>query len=106
MRVQTNIKNLTEPEKAQFESYLDEKLKRIQPVLKAHYPDADTVKVDCRIQKHERHTAFECELVVQTPKNGHFVASEVKHSITEAMDKSTDRLEQQIYKHFKKLTKE
>lgn len=106
MRVQTQVKNLTDPEKAQFEQYLVEKLKRVEPLIDSHYPDEDTVKLDCRIRKHERHTVFEFEYVMDIPKTGHLVFGEKKHTITEVMDKSTDRLERKLHEHFKKLTRE
>jgi len=106
MRTHIRTKNLTEPEKAQFETYLEEKLKRIKPFLESHYPDMDTVKLDIRLEKHDRHRAFEFEYVLETPRHGHFVAKEVKHTITEVMDRATDWLERQVRRHFKKLTRE
>lgn len=105
MRVMPVVKNLTEPEMAQFHSYLDAKLARFTPVLDSHYPDEDAVKVDARIRKHERHSAFELELVVSMP-NGKFLSKETKHSITEVLDLTADRLESQMNKHFKKLIRE
>ncbi len=105
MRVMPVIKNLTEPEMEQFHSYLEAKLGRLAPVLESHYPDEDAVKVDARIRKHERHSAFELELVINMP-HGKFISKETKHSITEVLDLTTDRLETQMNKHFKKLIRE
>lgn len=103
MRVTTRTQNLTEPEKEQFERYLEEKMKRLHGRLDKHYPDEDTVKLDVRLEKHDKHTAFELEFVLTTPHNGRFVATETKHSITEGMDKATDILVQDLNKHFDKL---
>lgn len=103
MRLQKRIKNLTEPEKEQFEAYLDKKLASLMPLLDAHHPDEDEVVVSANIQKHDKHTAFEFDYVFELPK-ARLTASEVKHSITESLDFATDKLEQQLVKHFKKLT--
>lgn len=105
MRVQKRIKNLTEPEKEQFEAYLDKKLEAFMPLLDAHHPEVDEVVLTANIQKHDKHTAFEFDYVLELPKT-RLVAGEVKHSITESLDFATDKLEQQLVKHFKKLVRE
>lgn len=105
MRVMPVVKNLTGPEADQFHSYLAAKLERLAPMLDSHYPDDDQVKVDARIRKHERHRAFQLEMVFNLP-HGQFMSAETKHSITEVLDFTTDRLETQLTKHFKKLTRE
>lgn len=103
MLVQTHVKNLTEPEKEQFEAYLEKKIERLKTILEAHYPDYDTIKLDVHMEKHEKHTAFEVELVLHLPKSSPLVAQEVKHTITEPMDSATSKLETQMVKHFKRL---
>lgn len=103
MRIHRHVKNLTDPEKAQFESYLEEKLLRITPMIESHYPDADTVKLDVRMEKHDKHTAFELKYELQLPKK-RLLAGEVKHSIKEGMDLATDKLEVSVTEHFKRLT--
>lgn len=105
MRLQKRIKNLTEPEKAQFEAYLDKKLLALMPLLDAHHPDEDEVVVYANIQKHDKHTAFEFDYVFELPK-GRLTSSETKHSITESLDFATEKLEQQLVKHFKKSARE
>lgn len=105
MRVMPVVKNLTEPEAAQFHSYLAAKLERLKPMLESRFPDEDQVKVDARIRKHERHSAFQLEMVFNLPR-GKFMSTETKHSITEVLDFTTDRLETQLTRHFKKLTRE
>jgi len=107
MLVHTQVTNLTEPEKVQFEEYLVQKLKRITGFIESHYPDEDTTKLEVKIQKHDKHTAFEVEYILHLPRVSQpLVSSEVKHSITEPMDKATSKLEAQLTKHFKKLTRE
>lgn len=107
MIVQTHIKNLTDPEKAQFQDYLEQKLERLRTLLESHYPDPDTVKLDAHIQKHDKHTAFEVEFVLHIPRTHQpLVGKEVKHTITEPMDSVTAKIESQMVKHFKKLTRE
>ncbi|MFA5855274.1 MAG: hypothetical protein WC846_03265 [Candidatus Gracilibacteria bacterium] len=105
MQVKKQIKNLTEPEQAQFEEYLDKKLIAIAPVVESHYPDSDTAKATAKIQKFDKHSAFEFSYVFELPKK-RFVSREVKHTITEAMDSATEKMEQQIVKHFKRLVKD
>ncbi len=105
MRIQTRIVNLTEPERDQFKEYLDKKVDSLRPILEAHYPDEDTVKMDVHIEKFDKHTAFRVEFVLDMPRtHQRLVAEETKHSITEPMDAVTSKLEAQIVKHFKRLT--
>ncbi len=106
MILQTRVQNLTAPEKDQFEKYLEKKSKKIADLLEAHYPDPDTIKLDVHMQKHDKHTAFECEYVLHLPRvHQPIVAREVKHSVTEPMDFALAKLEGQLVKHLKKLTK-
>jgi ribosome-associated translation inhibitor RaiA len=107
MLIRTHIKNLTPPEKDQFEAYLPKKVEALKAILESHYPDEDTVKLDVHIQRHEKHTAFEVEYVLHLPRTHQpLVGSEVKHSVTEPMDKAIAKLESQVVKHFKKLARE
>ncbi len=105
MIIQHHISNLTDPEKEQFKDYLEAKVERLRGLLEAHYPDADTVKLDAHVKKHDKHTAFEVELVLHLPKAPTIVAKEVKHTITEPMDAVTNKIEAQMVKHFEKLTR-
>jgi len=102
MQIRKHIKNLTEPEKEQFENYLEKKLATLSTVVDAHYPDQDTVLVDAKIEKFDKHSAFQFEYIFELPKT-RLVSSEVKHSITESMDLATEKMEQQMRKHFKKM---
>lgn len=104
MRLRKKIVNLTEPEKAQFEEYLDKKLTNLLPMLESHYPDADSIYVDAAVEKHEKHRAFEFRLLMEMPRK-RVLAREVKHSITESLDFATQRMEQQLVKHLKRLTR-
>lgn len=107
MIVQTQIQNLTGSEKEQFKELLQKKITAIQPLIQAHYPDKDTVKMDVHMQKFNKHSAFQCEFVLTLPRTHRaLVAKEAKHTMTEVMDFSLAKLEGQLVKHFKKITKE
>ncbi|MBU0981938.1 HPF/RaiA family ribosome-associated protein [Patescibacteria group bacterium] len=105
MRIIPNSKNLNETDKKKFLEYLEEKMQRIKPFMEAHYPDPDTVKAACRIQRHERHNAYEITFDITAPRGGKFNTKVVKHNINEAMDLAVDKLEDQVREHFKILTR-
>lgn len=102
MRVHKRIKNLTEPEQEQFETYLAKKLEAIMPMVEANYPDSDAVHVFAEIQKHQKHTAFAFDVILEIPRK-RLMAEETKHSITESLDFAMEKLEQRLTKHFKRL---
>ena len=102
MRLHKRIKNLTEPEREQFETYLNKKLEAIMPVIEAHYPDSDAVHVFAEIQKHTKHSAFAVDLILEIPRK-RLMAEEVKHTITESLDFATQKLEQRLSKHFDRM---
>lgn len=105
MRIHRRIRNLTEPERAQFEEYLEKKIDlHVKPMLEVHYPDPDTVHLFAEIEKFDKHSAFSVGFVLEMPRK-RLVSKEVKHTITEAMDFATSRVEKGIVKHFKKLTR-
>lgn len=103
MRVHRRIKNLTDPEKQQFEEYL-EKIERLKPMIKSHYPDADTVKLDANIEKLDKRTVFKAEYVLSLPKK-RIVVNQAKHNIPECMDLALDTLEMLLADYFKRKTK-
>lgn len=102
MRVHKRVKNLTEPEREQFDAYLEKKLAVVMPMVEANYPDSDAVHVFVEIQKHEKHTAFAFSCILEMPRK-RLMASETKHTITEALDFAMQKLEQRMTKHFKRL---
>lgn len=102
MRVHKRIKNLTEPEREQFETYLAKKLDALMPMIGAHHRDSDSVHVFAEIQKHEKHTAFAFDIILELPRK-RLMAEETKHSITESLDFAISKLEQRMTKHFKRL---
>lgn len=102
MRIHKRIKNLTQPEQEQFESYLTKKLEALAPVLEAHHQDSDSVHFFAKIQKHHKHTAFAFECLLEMPRK-RLLAEETKHTITEALDFAMQRLEQRMSKHFDRL---
>lgn len=102
MRVHKRVKNLTEPEREQFDTYLEKKLAVVMPVVEANYHASDAVHVFAEIQKHEKHTAFAFSCILEMPRKK-LMASETKHTITEALDFAMQKLEQRMTKHFKRL---
>jgi ribosome-associated translation inhibitor RaiA len=102
MRVHKRIRNLTEPEQKQFEDYIEKKLESLEPVIEAHYAAPDAVHVFVEMKKHNKHTAFEFNCILEIPRK-RLVASEVKHTITESVDFAMQKLDQRMNKHFKKL---
>lgn len=104
MRIQKRIRNLTQPEQEQFENYLEKKIELMQPTLEAHHRGPDEVHLFAKIQKHEKHTAFAVELILEIPRK-RLITGETKHSITEALDFSMQKLEQRLNKHLAKLRK-
>lgn len=102
MRVHKRIKNLTEPEREQFETYLEKKLDAISTVIEAHYPDSDAVHLFAEIQKHHKHTAFAFDIILEIPRK-RLMAEETKHTITESLDFAMQKLEQRLSKHFDRM---
>ncbi|MFA6023990.1 MAG: HPF/RaiA family ribosome-associated protein [Candidatus Gracilibacteria bacterium] len=102
MRIHKRVRNLTEPEQEQFETYLAKKLEALMPVIEAHYPDSDAVHFFPEIQKHHKHTAFAFTCILEIPRK-RLMTSETKHTITEALDFAIEKLEQRLTKHLKRL---
>lgn len=107
MRIHRRIKNLTDPEKEQFEAYLEQKLKTLMPIVQAHYPDPDTAKLDVHIEKLDKRTVFKFHYRLELPKARKPISGEgAKHTITECMDEATKRLKTNVRDHFKELARE
>jgi len=108
MRIHRRIKNLTEPEKEQFEAYLGQKLKTIRPIIDAHYPDEDTAKLDVGIEriKQFNRVVFKFSYNLDLPRTRPLAARGAKHSVTECMDVATGKLEKSLVKYFKILARE
>lgn len=108
MRIHRRVKNLTGPEKEQFEAYLEQKLKGVTPLVKAHYPDEDTAKLDVGIEKIKQfnRVVFKFSYNLELPKRNPLAARGAKHTVTECMDEATARLENSLRKHFKVLARE
>ena len=105
MRLLPRLKNISDTDKDLFNSYLEEKLRRISPILEDHYPDSDAVTVDVRLERFNKHNAYSFQITIDMP-HGKFLAAEVKHNIKEVMDIVMDKIELQLNKHFKKLARE
>lgn len=102
MRVHKRIKNLTEAEHKQFETYLEKKLEALMPVIEAHYRDPDSVHVFAEIQKHVKHSAFAFDIILEMPRK-RLMAEETKHTITESLDFAMQKLEQRLTKHVDRM---
>ncbi len=103
MRLRKTIRNLTEPEKEQFETYLEAKLSMLASIVETHYPDEDALQVDVTIEKLPKRTVFIFTYAFEFP-HGHCNAEEAKHTITEVIDLASDKMERQLRAHFEKLT--
>jgi ribosome-associated translation inhibitor RaiA len=107
MRVQQHIVNLTDPEKEQYSKYLDNKLKGVTELVKKHYPDMDTAKMDVKMEKINKRTVFKFKYRLELPKARKPISGEgAKHTITECMDEATKKLERNVRDHFKVLARE
>lgn len=102
MRVHKRIKNLTEPEREQFETYLAKKLEAFMPLIEGHYRDSDAVHIFAEIQKHHKHTAFDFDIILEIPRK-RLMAEETKHTITESLDFAMQKLEQRFIKHIDRM---
>jgi len=104
MRVHRRIKNLTDPEKEQFEEYLQQKLKKLTTIVTAHYPDEDTTTLDVGIEKIKqfKRVVFKFSYNLDLPKTRPLAARGAKHTVTECMDEATSSLESSMKKYFKK----
>ena len=99
MRLRKTIRNLTEPEKEQFESYLAKKLDTLAAIVDKYYPEEDALQVDATMEKFDKHTAFSLKLAFEFP-HGRFTTEETKHTITEVVDLTAERMERQLRDHF------
>jgi ribosome-associated translation inhibitor RaiA len=102
MNLTIQTKNLSAAEKEQFETYLAKKLEGLKRPLEARFPDPDTVKFQVKIEKHDKHTAYDVEMKLTFPHSEPVVTQEVKHTITESLDFATERIERQMLKQLKK----
>lgn len=78
-----------------FEDYLPKKIEQIESLLQRF--DEDTVELDIRVEKFDKHDAFEVEFVLKIPMRT-ITAKEASHAITKAVDLSKDRLVSQLKK--------
>lgn len=103
MKVRYQYKNLSEKEQALFEEYISSKISAIEALL-THFAE-DAVMLESRVEKFDKHDAFEVELILKMPMKS-IQACETSHTITKAVDLSKDRLIVQIKKILSSLRKE
>ena len=95
MKVKHQYKNMSELEQELFDEYIPKKLKQIEGLLTRFAEDS--VTLDTRIEKFEKHDAYEVEFVLKLPMKT-LKAKETSHTITKAVDFSKDRIIVQIKK--------
>ena len=102
MRIHRRIKNLTDPEKEQFEDYLEQKLKKLTSIVQAHHPDEDTTALNVGIEKIKQfnRVVFKFSYKLDLPRTRPLAARGAKHTVTECMDEATSKLEGSLRKAF------
>jgi ribosome-associated translation inhibitor RaiA len=103
MQVKYQYKNLSGSEQGLFDDYMPKKLPQIESLLTKYAEDA--AMLDIRIEKFDKHDAYEVELVLKLPMKT-LKAKETSHNITKAVDFSKDRLIAQIKKFQGTMKKE
>ena len=103
MKVKHQYKNLSPQEQELFDGYLPSKLQQIEGLM-THFAE-DAAILDTRIEKFEKHDAYEVEFVLKMPIRT-LKSKEASHTITKAIDLAKDRLIAQIKKTQATLRKE
>lgn len=102
MLVHTRSKNLAEPEKAEFLSYLEVKLNRLRPRIEKHFPDVDTVSFEAFLERYEKNSAFDLHIRLVLPQKS-FATHIAKHSIRETLDFTIDILDRELTEYFEAM---
>lgn len=105
MLVRKHFKNLSRAEEELVQDYLAQKLDRLHGLLRAHYPDEDTVKLEAHAERFDKHQAYQVEIHLKVPKLPTFIAKDVKHHLPEVMDLVLDSLNRRVRKGFDKSVK-
>lgn len=100
MKIQFFCKNCTGVEQEKFEKYIEKKFAAIERLLKKF--DADSVTLEIKMQKFEKHKAYKVEFVLRVSRRK-FVGEETSHTITKAVDLAKDRLIVQLKKFEEKM---
>jgi len=95
MQVQRQYKNLSKSEQGIFDKYLSSKLKQIETLLQKL--EDDTATLDVRVEKFEKHDAYEVECILKIPMKT-MKSKEASHMITKAVDLAKDRMVIQLKK--------
>lgn len=105
MNIKFTFKNVSEGEKKTIEEYASSKIENLAEYLKRDLVDEDTVLVDVRMERFQKHSSWKADimLTVKHDKARIFKATETKHSYTEAIDAVRDMLQDQIVKAKDKL---
>jgi len=103
MKITRLYKNISKTGQELFDNYLPSKLEQIESLFK-HLPD-DAVNLDVKIEKYEKHDAYDVEFVLKMPMKT-MKAKEASHSITKAVDLAKDRLVIQLKKFKDQMKKD
>lgn len=95
MKITRLYKNISNAGQEIFDSYLPSKLEQIESLL-SNFPD-DSVNLDVKIEKYDKHDAYDVEFVLKMPMKT-MKSKETSHSITKAVDLAKDRLIIQLKK--------
>lgn len=102
MKLQVFSKNCTGAEQEKCEKYVEKKLGAIERLLKNF--DPDSVALEVKVQKFEKHKAYKVEFVLRLSRTK-LVGEETSHTITKAVDLAKDRLVVQLKKFEEKRRK-
>lgn len=100
MQVNIVTKHVDDRKKAEFTSYFDKKIPRIEKLI-THFAD-DAVLLTATLEYFEKHDAYKANLRMEMPSHT-LVAEESAHSVTKGVDDAVDRLVLQLKDHLDKL---
>ncbi len=105
MNIKFTFKNVSDGEKKSIEEYVKVKMDSLSDYLKRDLVEEDTVLVDVRIERFQKHTSWKADITITVKHNKArtFKATETKHSYTESIDAVRDMLQEQIVKAKDKL---
>lgn len=89
-------KGLTTFEEQKLQDYFAKKVRSFEKLLSHFSPDSVSLQVNS--QRHEKHNAFNVEIVLKMPSKT-IVGHEASHTLEKAIDLAKDRVVQQIKKH-------
>jgi len=95
MKITRLYKNVSQKEQELFDSYLPSKIEQVESLM-THFQD-DSVSLDVKMEKYDKHDAYDVEFVLKMPMKT-MKSKEASHGITKAVDLAKDRLIVQLKK--------